>query len=49
LKWYEAVSGAVQIGHQDKVLHGEGGQSLEQALRGSGHGTTPVRVQGVSG
>jgi len=48
-KGNEAVSGEVQIGHQEKVLHWEGGQSLEQAPQGSSDSTKPVRVQGASG
>ena len=38
-KWNEAASGEVQVGHQENVLHGEGGQSLEEAPPGSGPGT----------
>ncbi|KAK4827383.1 hypothetical protein QYF61_017788 [Mycteria americana] len=41
-KWSEAAPGQVQVGHQEKVLHREGGRSLEQAPQGSGHSTKPT-------
>jgi len=43
-RWNEAASGEVQIRHKEKVLHREGGWSLEQVPQSSGHGTKPVRV-----
>ena len=45
----EAVLTEVQVEYQEKILHQEDGQALEQALRGSGFGTTPARVQEASG
>ena len=47
--WDEAVTGDVQAEYQEKVLHQEGGGTLEQAPRESGHGTELARVQEVSG
>lgn len=35
--WDEAVTGDVQAEYQEKVLHQEGGGTLEQAPQGSGH------------
>lgn len=42
MEWNEAASGEVQVGQ--KVLHCEGGWSLEQSSQGHGHSTEPVRV-----
>lgn len=36
------------MGYEEKVLHSEGGQLLEQASWGSGYGTKMVRDQGIS-
>lgn len=36
------------MGHQEKVLHWEGGQSLQQAPWESVHGTKAAWAQGVS-
>lgn len=33
----DSCDGQVQVVYQEKVLYGEGGQALEQALQGSGH------------
>lgn len=44
-EWLRAASGKVQTGYWEKVLYWEGGEALEQAPRGSGHGPKPGRVQ----
>lgn len=48
-KWNRAVSGEVQIRHEEKILHWEGGWALEEALQGSGCSTMPYWLQGASG
>lgn len=48
-KQYGSVSGKGQVRCQEKVLYQEGGLVLEQALRGSGHGTKPAGIQEALG
>lgn len=42
------MPGQVQTGHWEKVLHRQGGLSLEQTPQQHGHRTKCVRVQGAS-
>ena len=39
------MTGEVQVGYQEKILHQEGSWAMEQASQGSGHGTKPAGVQ----
>ena len=48
-EWLRAASGRVQNRHWEKALHREGGQAVEQAPQGSGHGPKPVNVEEVFG
>jgi len=45
MEQHETAIGEVQTGYQEKVLHREGSQALEQTPLGSSHGTRIPRVQ----
>lgn len=48
-KWPQAMSGDVQVGHQEKFLHRRGCQVLERAAQGGSGVTISQGVQGTTG
>lgn len=49
MKRPQAVSGEVQVGHQEEFLHGKAGQALELAAQGGGAVTILGSIQEVAG
>lgn len=48
-RWPQIATGEVQVGYYEKIEHGKGGQTLEQAAQESGGINIPGSIQKPGG